>query len=153
MDRFSQILYDLSEEVGGGLKLFIDDNGVCQLNFADELHIQLHYDEAKERLMIASFLCDVPPGKYREKLFKATLSANAEFPRLGTFGYCNRNNKLTLFEYLPSEGATGPKVLSALDSFIQKGLQWKNAIEGGKPLPTTAGKGKSSDEGMFGLKP
>lgn len=152
MDRFSQILYDLSLEVGGGIKLYIDEHRVCQLNYDGKLHLQLHYDESKEQLMIASFICDVPPGKYREKLLKAALIANGDFPRMGTFGYMERNNKLTLFHYLSSEEATGPKVFNALNSFISKALEWKNAVEGGHPLPQGE-RGPSSGDSMFGLKP
>lgn len=153
MDRFSQILYDLSLEVGGGVKLFIDEHRVCQLNYDDQLHLQLHYDEAKEQLMIASFICDVPPGKYREKLLKATLIANGEFPRMGTFGYSERNNKLTLFHYVSSEKASGEEVFKTLNAFIEKGLEWKNAVEGGLPLPQVGKGPKESGDSMFGLKP
>jgi Tir chaperone protein (CesT) family len=155
MDRFSQILYDLGEEIGGGTKLYIDLNGVCQLNYQDRLKIQLHYDEGKEELTILSFICDVPPGKYREKLLRATLIANGEFPRVGTFGYSERKNQIALFTYLPSEGLTGELALKTLQEFIEKALKWKEAVENGKPLPTSMGSSyrqKGDGGGIFGLK-
>ena len=152
MDRFSQILYDLSEEIGGHLKLYIDANGICQLNYKDILKLQLSYDEATEELLILSFICDVPPGKYREKLLKAALIANGAMPRIGTFGYSERKNQLCLFSYLPSEGATGETVFNTLQEFIEEALKWKDSVENGKPLPIAPSTPKQGDTGVFGLK-
>lgn len=150
MDRFSEILYDLGKEIG--VDLYPDENRICQLNFQDRLHIQLQYDEPSEKILIACFVCDVPPGKYREKLLKEALKSNALYPRLGTLGYSERNNKLTLFEYVHIPGLKGEKLFETLEAFIAKAVDWKEAVEGGKPLPTVEKK-RGPDESMFGLKP
>jgi len=134
MDRFSQILYDLELEIQ--TTLHIDSHGVCQLNFKDLLSLQLQYLEPKEQLLIAAFLCEVPPGKYREKLFGECLIYNGEKSNFGVLGYSERNNKLTYFLFTPSSGLTGEKLLACLDKFVENGLEWKEAVEYGKPLPT-----------------
>lgn len=149
MDRFSEILYDLGKEIG--VELYPDQNRICELNYDDQFSIQLTYDETKEELTLATFICDVPPGKYREKLLSATLTANGEFPRVGTFGYSERNNKLTLFATLPSEKLRSDILFSFLEKFIEKTHSWKDAVENGKPFPITTHP-KKGDKGMFGLK-
>ncbi len=149
MDRFAQILYDLGQELE--IELFPDANRICQLNYKDNLHIQIHYDEPKEQIMIGTFLCDVPPGKYREKLLAATLASNHEYPRRGIFAYSERNNQLTFFTYAPTKGIRSDELSKQLNQFIETALLWKEAVENGKPLPTTP---KTGGEGsIFDLKP
>lgn len=150
MDRFAQILFDLGKEIG--TELYPDENRICQINYMDEIHLQIHYDEAIGQLLFASFLCDVPPGKYREKLLRAALRSNGEFPRLGTLAYSERNNKLTLFEYVSAANIQSAKLLQFLQSFIEKAATWKNAVEKGLPLPVTPPK-NNKDSSMFGLQP
>lgn len=134
MDRFSQILYDLGKELN--IDLHVDQNRVCQINYRGTLHFQLEYLEPKEELLLAAFLCDVPPGKYRETLFHHCLVYNGIFPRVGTFGYSQKNNQLTYFTFIAAANLTGEKLSTHLEQFIQSALQWKDAVEGGKPLPT-----------------
>ena len=149
MDRFQQILYDLGKEID--VELYPDQNQICQINYHDQIHLQIIYEEAKERIMLATFICDVPPGKYREKLLKAALIQNGEYPRAGTFAYSERNNKLTLFTYTPAFELTGEKLHKKLDALIELASVWKDAVENGKPLPAPS-TGSGSGEGMFGLK-
>lgn len=150
MDRFSQILYDLGKEIQ--TDLFVDTNRVCQLNYKDQLSIQLQYLEPKELLLVAAFLCEIPPGKFREKLFRESLIHNDEFPRVGTLAFSERNNQLTFFEFVPAVELTGEKLFVFLETFVENALPWKEAVETGKPLPT-AGKPNQGDNGLFGLKP
>ncbi len=149
MDRFAQLLYDLSKEIE--LDLYPDENRICQLNYHDLLDIQISLDEVKEQAMIATFICEIPPGKYREKLLKTALMANNEYPRPGTFAYSERNNNLTLFTYIPTEGLTGEKLYQAFSELVEVALLWKDAVENGKPLPSASSKG--GGDSMFGLKP
>jgi uncharacterized protein YjfI (DUF2170 family) len=150
MNRFSQILYDLGLAIDASLH--VDPNGVCQLNYENLLSVQLQYLEPKEQLLIATFLCEVPPGKYREKLFGSCLIQNGEYPMMGTFGFCERNNQLTYFFFISAIELTGEKLLLHLNSLIENSLRWKDAIENGKPLPTIE-KPQEGEGGLFGLKP
>lgn len=147
MDRFSQILYDLGKEMN--TDLYPDQHRLCQLNWQDQLHIQLEYEEAKERLLIGTFLCDVPPGKFREKIFREALKSNAAFPRIGTLAYSDRNNKLTLFEYVYADNLRSDKLFQLLQQFINKAHQWKEAIEKNRPLPGITEK-PMKDDSIFG---
>lgn len=149
MDRFSQILYDLSKELD--TDLYPDQNRLCQINWEDKLSIQLQFDEAKDRLLVGVFICDVPPGKYREKLFKEALKSNAQFPRIGTLAYTDRNNKLTMFEYVYGENLHADKLAKFLEQFIAKATLWKEAVEQNKPLPRIIEKTTPSDS-IFGPK-
>lgn len=150
MDRFAQILFDLGKEIG--TELYPDENRICQINYQDEIHLQIQYDETNEQLLFASFLCDVPPGKYREKLLRAALRSNGEYPRLGILAYSERNNQLTLFEYVPAANIMSTQLFQFLQNFIEKAVTWKNAVEKGLPLPVTPPK-NNKDSSMFGLKP
>lgn len=150
MDRFAQILYDLGKEMD--LDLYPDPNRICQLNFHDELHVQIHYDEPKEEIIIACFLCDIPPGKYREKLLRAALISNNEYPRVGTLSYSEKNNKLTLAERVFAPNLQSDKLYQTLQDFFDKAKTWKDAVESGGPLPIQPSN-KSSGGSMFGMKP
>lgn len=148
MDRFSQLLYDLGLEIGE--KLYPDRNRICKINYRHLLHVQLEFNDSKEQLLIALFLCDVPPGKYRETLLKEALKANDEFPRIGILSYSDRNNQLALHDNLDAQHLTGPKLFQFLEAFLKKGLAWKEAVEKGLPLPSPqAGPTGGS---IFGLK-
>jgi len=150
MDRFSQILYDLGKEVG--TDLYPDENRICQLNYKEELTIQITYDESKERLLFVTFVCEVPAGKYRETLFKGALKSNGMLPQLSILAYTGRNNQLTQFAYFPASEHSMEKLFTFLKGFIDKASAWKDAIENGRTLPSETGP-KGSDGAMFGLKP
>lgn len=149
MDRFGQILYDLGKEIG--LDLYPDEHRICQLNYKDLFSIQLHYDEAKEQVLIATFLCEVPAGKFREKLLIASLKSNHAYPRIGTLAYSERNNQLTLFDYVSSKSLKPNELFSRLEPFIDKAKAWKEAVEKGKPLPEEESSAPPKGS-IFGLK-
>lgn len=134
MDYFSELLYDLGREIGEAL--YPDSNRICQLNYHGQLHVQIEYFEPKQQLLIASFLCEIPPGKYREMLFKEALKTNDKYPRIGTLAYSERNNQLVLFAFLPTPSLNGRQLFHFIEQFIPKAMGWKEAVERGRPLPT-----------------
>lgn len=150
MDRFAQILYDLGSEMD--LDLYPDPNRICQLNYHDELHIQIHFDEIKEEIIIACFLCEIPPGRYREKLLRAALISNNDYPRVGTLSYSEKNNKLTLVEKVYAPNMPSAKLHQIMQDFFDKGKTWKEAVEKGGLLPVQPSN-KNSGGSMFGMKP
>lgn len=133
MDYFSALLYDLGREFGEAL--YPDSNGICKLNYQGILHVQLEHFEQKKQILIASFLCEVPPGKYRELLFKEALKVNDKFPRIGTLAYSERNNQLTLFAFLPTFQLNAVQLFRFIEQFFLKALGWKEAVERGTPFP------------------
>ncbi|NGX38795.1 MAG: hypothetical protein KR126chlam1_00106 [Chlamydiae bacterium] len=150
MDRFAQILYDLGKEIG--IKLYPDENRICEIDYRGVLHIQLEFDETKEQLLISTLICETPPGKFREKVLKEALKCNALYPRVGTLAYSESNNRLVLFSSVPNEACNERKLFALLEAFIKESEEWKEAIEQGKSLPSHA-PNEEPGGGMFGLKP
>lgn len=149
MDRFEEILHELGNLIG--TPLHPDKRGACKLNVNDLLRVQIEYQPEKERFLLASMLCEVPAGKFRENILKDSLRANWPYPVNGTLSYSDKNNHLCLFEYLSSENMTGQKFFDALNAFIAKADSWRLAVQRGETsnlVPSI----KKSESGIFGLK-
>jgi hypothetical protein len=132
MDRFQQLLYDLGQIID--LPLYADQNQRCRLNINEDLDIQLEYDSSKERILFASFCCEVPPGKFRENVLKEALKANGVFPRIGSYGFSEQKNKLALFEYISVQHLSSEKFGDLLAQFIDRAQRTKKAVETGNLL-------------------
>lgn len=148
MEKFPALIYDLSKI--WNVDLYAEKGIYCRINYKKEILLQLEYEDAKERILVATFLCDVSPGAYREMLFKAALKSNGSYPRYGTLAYSDRNNKLTLFDYIYAIELSGEKFAQYLEKFIKKAHEWKEAVEKSGPLPVTLDEPKKGS--MFGLK-
>lgn len=129
MDRFQQLLYDLSDLIE--VTLYADQNQRCRININEMLDIQMEYDSGKERVLIACHCCDVPPGKFRENVLKEALKANTIYPRIGTYGFSEQKNKLALFEYVSLQNMPREKFADILAAFIDRAERSKNAVEKG----------------------
>ncbi len=99
IDRFEELLNQLSQEIG--ISLHPDKIGACTLKTNDNFDVQLECDPSQEKLLIATFLCEIPPGKFRENILKDALTANGPYPENGTLGYCQSNNQLALYISAP----------------------------------------------------
>ena len=149
MDRFEELLTQLSAELG--TTLHPDRRGACKLRINDTLHIQLECDPQQENLLIASFLCEIPPGKFRENILKDALKSNGPFPLNGTLAYSDRNNQLTLFASLRLSNLNGKTLGNFLISFIEKANNWRTGVETGQTSNLLTQQPKSSGN-IFGLK-
>ena len=129
MDRFQQLLYDLGTLLE--LPLYAEQNQKCCLNINEALDVQLEYDTSKERVLIASLCCEVPPGRFRENILKESLKANGIFPRIGTYGYVEQKNKLALFEYVSLQNLPSEKFADILAKFIDRIERTKKAVDSG----------------------
>lgn len=129
MDRFQQLLYDLSDLLQ--VTLYAEHNEKCRISINEELEIQLEYNSAKEQILIGCLCCEIPPGKFRENTLKEALKANGQFPRIGTYGYCAKSNKLALFHYLSIQHLTSEKFADLLAQFIDRAEVTKNGITKG----------------------
>jgi Tir chaperone family protein CesT len=150
MDRFVEVLKELGQIVN--VPFHPDKHHVCELNINNVLHIQLEPDLSGERLLIASFLVDVPAGRFREGVFREALKANHPFERTGTLAYSARNNKLFFFHYLPFYQLTGEKLADFLGPFISEAESWRTSIESGSmgPSPSSPQKMQANP---FGMRP
>lgn len=149
LDRFEELLKELGRLIDQ--PLHPDKHLVCRLNVNNTIHLQIEHDARKDRLLIATFICEVPAGKFRENILKEALKSNAPYARTGTLAFSERNNQLALFAYLPFQYITAQKLADFLSVFIEKALGWKQGIESGN-LPIF-GASQPKSTGFFGLRP
>jgi hypothetical protein len=149
IDQFEQLLNELGAEYG--VTLHPDKKGACKLKINEVSHVQIESDSHQENLLVATFICDIPPGKYRENILKDGLKANALLPRHAILAYSDRNNKLVLFSYLRMPNLTSQKLVEFLVAFLDKADQWRIGVETGHTshLGTTVSKPTS---GIFDMK-
>ena len=148
IDRLQELLNELSVEFG--VPLHPDKRGACQLKINNASSIQLEYDQKLENLLVATFICEVPPGKLRENILKDALKSNGPFPKNGTLAYSDRNHQLTLFTHLRLADLTGKKLAEFLLAFLEKSNHWRTGVETGTTSQLVIPPTKSSS-GMFGL--
>ncbi|MCI0381999.1 MAG: CesT family type III secretion system chaperone [Chlamydiae bacterium] len=134
MDRFGALLNELSQI--WQVDLYPEKGHLCRINYKNEIHFQLEYQENKERILVATFISDIPPGKYREQVLKNGLKYNNRIARFATLAYSDRNNQLVFYKYIYLWNLTGQKLALLLEKFIEKADEWKMAVEKGSPLPT-----------------
>lgn len=150
VDPFEALISELGIELG--VALHLDKKGACKLKINEMFDVQLETDAHQENLLIAAFIGDVPPGKYRENILRDTLKANWPFPKNGTLAYSDRNNKLVLFSYFRLANLNGKKLAEFLGIFIDKANNWRIGMETGHTAHLISVPAKTSD-GIFGMKP
>ncbi len=150
IDQFHELLQELGNKLG--ITLHPDKHGACKLNINQASYVQLEYEPSHHRILIATFICEIPPGKLRENILRDGLKANFPFPEHGTLCYCERNNQLTLFSYLPFSGITGDKLAVEFHYFVEKAQKWREAVESGQTHALVGSTPKTQDANPFGLK-
>jgi hypothetical protein len=146
-DRFEELLKELGKILN--LSLHPDRHRACNLKINNGLEVQIEINPVKEKLLFVTLIGTIPPGKFRENLLKEALKANNQFPRTGILGYSERNNKLTLHEFLPLSEMNGEKMAKYLQQFVLKADEWKVSLETGS-IPQISPK---KDTSIFGIKP
>jgi hypothetical protein len=130
VDQFAILLDDL-----GGLiqvPLHPDHQRKCHLSINGDLHLQLTEDEQNNQIVCATFIAEIPPGKFRENILKEALKENTLFPRLGSFSYSERNSQLALVSHLSFTGLHGDTMADFLELFIEKAFAWRAALATGQ---------------------
>lgn len=130
MERFLILLDDLGGLIG--IPLHVNAKGFCQLNINNQIHIQISNEQEKDRILVATFISEIPPGKFKENVLLETLKDNHTYPRLATFAYCEKNNQLALFSHVYYPKLNGETLSDFLEKFIEKALSWKIGIETGR---------------------
>ncbi len=134
MNLFSEILEILSKHLDMRLEPDTDSTCVLLINETFEVHIELFSDE---HILFASFLYDIPPGKFREEVMMEALKANSLFPSYVTFAYNELNNHLTLFQLLPIRDITGEILSLHAGQFIEIATEWIESIKQGRLPPSS----------------
>lgn len=132
-DRFALLIGDLGTLIA--VPLHLDHKRCCRLNIDNQLHLSIEEEGQKDRVLVAAFVAEIPPGKFRENVLRETLKENTLYPRIGTFAYSERNNSLTLFSHAYYPGLHGDNFADFLGAFIEKALSWKTGIETGQLPP------------------
>lgn len=154
-DLFESIL----QEFGKAMDipdLHADANNSCLITFDTGIEVQIEPYERDDFLLIVCDLGEVPPGRYREDVFKEALKSNGlPSPRPGTFAFSEQSNHLILFGLLSFRELNGEKIASFLYPFMDKAVVWKNSLERGDvPLADTMTTSHSGGPGgLFGLHP
>ena len=153
MDLFESLL----QELGHAMKiedLRPDEHNTCLIRFRDGgLEVQLEPFEKGEFLLIGSTIGVIPPGRYRENVFREALKANGlPPPRHGIFAYIAKSDRLVLFSMLSLREINGEKIAAFLTPYMEKALIWKQHIERGDvPIAETIGGEVRGPGGLFGI--
>lgn len=152
IDNFGILL----EELSTVLKidpLVPDSRNTCLVRFKEGVNIQLEPDKSGANLLIGAQLGTIPPGRYREDIYREALRTNGlPPPRVGTLAYSRQADALVLFELIPLQDLTGTKLADFLQSFRAKALTWQEAlIKGEVPRVEHTLSTAQRGGGMFGL--
>src|SRR5690242_10901666 len=122
-DRFEEILSELGIECGQ--PLHPDSRGACKLFVNELMHVQIEYRQEIESLVLLTFICEIPPGKFRENVLKTALKVNHFSPEKSHLSYSDKNNQLALFQYFPMKTLTGKQLIGYLERFMKKAGDWR----------------------------
>jgi len=151
MDRFQELLWDLGEIIE--VPLHVDKNHACRILLDEKLPVHLEMAEEKNELLVAAFLSEIPPGRFRENVLKETLKANATHHSFGTFAYIEKINTLVMQKYLSVESLSGEKLADFLESFIAEADSWRDAISNGNPAPAEYLKTHGGQPSPYSIPP
>ena len=132
--NFHDLLYELSQILGTQLKA--DLNNVCPIVIDEVYPVQIEMDISGDNVLLGAFICDLPPGKFRENILKDALKSCYETKnKRSVFGYCEKINKLALFENVANYDLNGEVLYERLAVFVERVKKWKSAIDSGKTSP------------------
>lgn len=135
IDAFEELLEGLGKAFH--LSLTTDRNHACSIQIEDHLTIQLELDNSQENLFFFTKLIEIPPGKFRENVFRETLKANSlPDPRVGIFGYLAATNQIILYQRYPLKILNGERLAGLFGAFLEFGDIWRKAIASGQASPS-----------------
>ncbi|MBA3816794.1 MAG: CesT family type III secretion system chaperone [Parachlamydiaceae bacterium] len=147
----------LLQELGKILEipdLHSDRNNSCQITLKNGLVFQLEFDRSGAFIVLGADLGVVPPGKYRENLFREALKANdMPYPTHGILAYSKKSDRLVIFEKLRSHELTGEAIAAEIIPFSEKAIIWKEALERSDIPIINQALNFQRSSGMFGLRP
>ncbi len=132
---------ELIRELGAtlGIELHIDHHGACCLQLKDKVRVQLEPDNKEDRLILAAFIGELSPGRFREDVLKEALKANAQNTVNGhagaILGFCARHNQLACHTFLLYQEAMGEKLLNTVTYLSEQAVSWFDALQNGHAAP------------------
>jgi hypothetical protein len=150
-DLFGAILQELGHSIGVE-NLTPDSNDSCLLRLESGLIIQIEMDHGGQFLILGADLGTVPPGKYRENLFREALkSNNLPHPLNGIFCYSKKSDHLVLYEKIHIKDLNGEKIAAEITPFAEKAYKWSEALMRGEVPAVNQAFTSQKPGGMFGL--
>ncbi len=151
---FESLLTELGTIMG--VSLFPDSNNSCLIKLKSGVKVQMELDTKGEQFIIGIDLGPVPPGQYRQSLFREALRANGfPHPRLGVLAFSKKNGHMVLTDTISVQDLNGERIAFRLTPLTEKGLKWKDAIEHGEipPVEAPSKRDGQSPMSMFGMRP
>jgi hypothetical protein len=151
-DALGLLLEDVAKLIGIA-KLEPDRNNSCLIKFPNAPSIQLELDKSGNYLMIGCDLGEIPPGPYRENVFKEALKYNGKPPpRSADFAFSKQANKLVMTKHLLAKNLRGEAVVEALTPFQALAKSWQEALSRGDVPSSVEGLYQPGGSKMFGMK-
>lgn len=150
----SDVLSSLLKDLEGYFEcpLAPDAKQTCLVRLKTGVNVQLELDRAGENLIVGIKLGEVPPGRYRESLFKAALKSNGLSSGAGIFAYSPKSNQFILFAKVPLTVANPAKLKELFDPMFAKALLWQTSVTRSEtPVVSSAGEAPTGS-GIFGIK-
>lgn len=151
-DMFGTLLEDLGKLIKIET-LEPDKNNSCLISFTNGVKVQLEIDQSRNLLVVGCDLGAIPPGRYRETLFREALKSNGlPPPRNGNFAFSKQQDHLIMTEELPLKDIHPDQVFQLLEPFLAKAKEWQDAISrGDTPTIIQGAYNSKAKSGMFGL--
>lgn len=150
-DLLGSLLQELSHALGVA-DLHPDSNNSCLLRLKSGLIIQIELDKGGQFLILGADLGGVPPGKYRENLFRECLKTNDMPPPLnGILCYSKKSDHLVLYEKIYLKDLNGEKVAAEITPFAEKAFLWSQALLNNEIPVINQPFTSQKPGGMFGL--
>lgn len=153
MEAFEQIIQELGLLFGEEFHSY--QNQVCTIEIDETVKVQIELHPLGDFLQVSAFVSELPPGKFREEILKNGLKANSLVGKNSSIlAYTSKSNQLVLFQNIPTEGVTGDKLYERLTPFVKRVKAWKEAIDAGRPYPSTGEIPPSDDKNkprLFGF--
>lgn len=146
MNFFEEYIQKLGQALGASLHA--EKGYLCKLLIEGSLKVQIEHEIDQERILFASFLQELPPGKFREDILKEALKANDALDRLGIFAYSPKNNSLAYFLYL-SDKIQFEDFYKHFQEWLETAKTGKSAVETGNLYQLS--QSRSSSRSPFGL--
>lgn len=151
----TDLLGTLLEELGRSLKianLHPDSNNSCMIRLESGLIIQIELDKGAQFILVGADLGTVPPGKYRENLFREALKTNdLPHPNHGILCYSKKSDHLILHQKIFLKDLNGEKIAAEITPFAEKAYTWSEAIMRNDIPAVNQSFTSQKPGGMFGL--